>query len=312
MSSGWPRGFLFVREDIMKRTETKGGFPSKRTRLIRDYALMFAGATLTAVAAKYIFDPAGLVTGGATGLAIIIRSLSQRYLDQTIPLWFSNLVINLPIFLYAAKVSGLRNVFRTGLVIAVMSAELYVLPEVAFMPDDKLLTALFGSILVGVGSGLLLTAHATSGGSDMLGEAMHHHFRSVSVGRLIQIIDGLIVVGGLLTFGVENTLYAIIAVYMMGRIVDLILSQGKRARTAYIISENSEPIAEAIMTRLDRGVTGLKGRGMFTGEDKCVLMCVCSNRELVDIKDIVGEMDPRAFIILGEASEVRGEGFVME
>lgn len=296
----------------MERTDKTGGFPKKSTRLVRDYALMMAGATLTAVAAKYIFDPAGLVTGGATGLSIIIRQLTERYWTHTVPLWLSTLLINLPIFLYAARMSGLRHVFRTGLVTLIMSAELYLMPEVTFMPDDKLLTAVFGSLLVGVGSGLLLTAHATSGGSDMLGEAMHHHFRSVSVGRLIQIIDGLIVVGGLLTFGVENTLYAIIAVYVMGRIVDLILSQGKRARTAYIISDKSETIAEAIMTRLDRGVTGLSGRGMFTGEDKCVLMCVCSNRELVDVKDIVRDLDPRAFIILGEASEVRGEGFVME
>ena len=296
----------------MERTDKTRGFPKKSTRLVRDYALMMAGATLTAVAAKYIFDPAGLVTGGATGLSIIIRQLTERYWTHTVPLWLSTLLINLPIFLYAARMSGLRHVFRTGLVTLIMSAELYLMPEVTFMPDDKLLTAVFGSLLVGVGSGLLLTAHATSGGSDMLGEAMHHHFRSVSVGRLIQIIDGLIVVGGLLTFGVENTLYAIIAVYVMGRIVDLILSQGKRARTAYIISDKSETIAEAIMTRLDRGVTGLSGRGMFTGEDKCVLMCVCSNRELVDVKDIVRDLDPRAFIILGEASEVRGEGFVME
>ena len=296
----------------MERTDKTGGFPKKSTRLVRDYALMLAGASLTAVAAKYIFDPTGLVTGGATGLSIIIRQLTERYWTHTVPLWLSTLLINLPIFLYAARMSGLRHVFRTGLVTLIMSAELYLMPEVTFMPDDKLLTAVFGSLLVGVGSGLLLTAHATSGGSDMLGEAMHHHFRSVSVGRLIQIIDGLIVVGGLLTFGVENTLYAIIAVYVMGRIVDLILSQGKRARTAYIISDKSEAIAEAIMTRLDRGVTGLSGRGMFTGEDKCVLMCVCSNRELVDVKDIVRDLDPRAFIILGEASEVRGEGFVME
>ena len=178
----------------MERTDKTGGFPKKSTRLVRDYALMMAGATLTAVAAKYIFDPAGLVTGGATGLSIIIRQLTERYWTHTVPLWLSTLLINLPIFLYAARMSGLRHVFRTGLVTLIMSAELYLMPEVTFMPDDKLLTAVFGSLLVGVGSGLLLTAHATSGGSDMLGEAMHHHFRSVSVGRLIQIIDGLIVV----------------------------------------------------------------------------------------------------------------------
>jgi len=284
----------------------------KRIRLVRDFALMIIGATLTSIAAKYIFDPADLVTGGVTGLAIIIRSLSERYLGHVIPLWLSTFILNIPIFLYALKVSGLRRILRTGFVWLLITAELYWLPPVAFMPEDRILAVIFGSVLTGLGSGLLLTAHATSGGSDMLGESLHHRLRSVSVGRLIQIIDGLVVTGGLLTFGIEKTLYAVLAVWLMGRIVDIVLDRGKHARMATIVSSESEAIAGEIMRQLDRGVTSLKGEGMFTGTDKKVLMCVCSNRELVAVQDIVKRIDPKAFFVVGDVAEVRGEGFIEE
>ena len=271
-------------------------------RLVLDVLLMIIGATLTAVSTKYIYDPAGLVTGGVSGLSIIARSVSARYLAREIPLWLSSIIFNIPIFLYAMRVSGLRSILRTGFVWILMTVELYLLPEMTLIPDNLLLVAIYGSILMGVGSGLLLLAHATSGGSDMLGESLHHHIRSVSVGRLIQVIDGIIVAAGLLTFGIEHTLYA----------VDLVLNRGRSARMATIISDESELIASEIMATLNRGVTGLNGCGMYTGKDKRVLICICSNKDLVTIKDIVRKHDPRAFLVVGNVTEALGEGFVEE
>ena len=277
----------------------------KNTRNVRslvlDVLLMIIGATLTAVSTKYIYDPAGLVTGGVSGLSIIARSVSARYLAREIPLWLN-----------AMRVSGLRSILRTGFVWILMTVELYLLPEMSLIPDNLLLVAIYGSILMGVGSGLLLLAHATSGGSDMLGESLHHHIRSVSVGRLIQVIDGIIVAAGLLTFGIEHTLYALISVFIMGKVVDLVLNRGRSARMATIISDESEQIASEIMATLNRGVTGLNGCGMYTGKDKRVLICICSNKDLVNIKDIVRKHDPRAFLVVGNVTEALGEGFVEE
>ena len=280
--------------------------------LVLDVLLMIIGATLTAVSTKYIYDPAGLVTGGVSGLSIIARSVSARYLAREIPLWLSSIIFNIPIFLYAMRVSGLRSILRTGFVWILMTVELYLLPEMSLIPDNLLLVAIYGSILMGVGSGLLLLAHATSGGSDMLGESLHHHIRSVSVGRLIQVIDGIIVAAGLLTFGIEHTLYALISVFIMGKVVDLVLNRGRSARMATIISDESEQIASEIMATLNRGVTGLNGCGMYTGKDKRVLICICSNKDLVTIKDIVRKHDPRAFLVVGNVTEALGEGFVEE
>lgn len=281
-------------------------------RNLREIPLLIIGATLTALATKYVYDPAGLVTGGVTGLSIIAKSVGFRYYGLDIPLWMGSLIFNIPIFLYAIKQCGIKHVIRTGFVWAVLTAELYFLPDMSFIPDNLLLVAIYGSILMGIGSGMLLSARATSGGSDMLGEAMHRTVRSVSVGRLIQIIDGIIVALGLVTFGIERTLYAIISVYIMGRVVDLYLHKGKSAKMATIISEKNDEIAQEIMTSLDRGVTGLYGSGMYTGNDKRVLLCICSNKDLVEIKDIVKKYDPKAFFVVGNVDEAMGEGFLEE
>lgn len=281
-------------------------------QLIRDLLLMITGTTLTAVATKYVYDPAGLVTGGVSGLSIIARSVAATYFGRDFPLWLSSIVFNIPIFLYAIRMLGARNILRTGCVWILLTAELFFLPEITFVPDNLLLVAIYGSILMGAGSGLLLAAHATSGGSDMLGESLHRQIRSVSVGRLIQIIDGIVVAAGLLTFGIERTLYAMISVFIMGKVIDLVLNQGKSAKMATIISDASDLIAAEVMSTLDRGVTGLNGTGMYTGRDKRVLICICSNKDLVSIKDIVRKHDPRAFFVVGDVTEAMGEGFMEE
>lgn len=281
-------------------------------KILTDLFLMTAGATLTTIATKYIYDPSGLVTGGVSGLSIIARSVSATYSGREFPLWLSSIVFNIPIFLYAMKVLGFRSILRTGFVWILMTAELYFFPEISFIPENLLLVAIYGSILMGAGSGLLLQARATSGGSDLLGESLHRQIRSVSVGRLIQIIDGIIVAAGLLTFGMERTLYAMISVFIMGKVVDLVLNRGKSAKMATIISDENDAIAAEIMTVLNRGVTGLNGRGMYTGKDKRVLICICSNKDLVSIKDIVKKHDPGAFLIVGDVSEALGEGFSEE
>lgn len=277
---------------------------------LRDAFVIFLGSTLMAFAVKYIFDPAGLVTGGVSGLTIIIKDLSARFLGYPIPLWVSNVVLNVPIFLFAIKTDGPRSVMRTGLSWIIMSVELAIMPEWAPLGNNLLLVSLYGGLCFGVATGLLLSVRATSGGTDMLGNSLHKYFRQYSMGRIILVLDGLIVVLGALVFDIEHTLYAIISVFVMGKLTDKVLDSGKKAKMAFIISEKNQEIAQEIMTELDRGVTALHGRGMYQGEEKDILFCICSKRDIVDIKDIVKEHDRNAFFIIGNASEVLGEGFV--
>ncbi len=306
------------KEPKIKEKKVKAAKPDKKLRrkkiklIFKELFLLLIGSTLTAIAVKYIYDPAGLVTGGVTGLSIIARSVCSRYFDVDFPLWLGSLVFNVPIFLYALRRLGSKRVLRTAFAWALLTLELFFLPDMSILPDDLLLVAIYGSIIMGTGSGLLLTAHATSGGSDLLGESIHQKVRSVSVGRLIQIIDGFVVAAGLLTFGVEHTLYAVISVFIMGKVIDLVLHQGKSAKMATIISDKNEEIAAEIMKDLDRGVTAVYGSGMYTGKDKKILLCICSKKDLVYIKDIVKKHDPGAFFVVGDVDEAMGEGFLEE
>jgi uncharacterized membrane-anchored protein YitT (DUF2179 family) len=274
-----------------------------------DFVLIFIGSTLTAFATQYIFDPTGLDTGGVSGLSIIVKDLSGR-LGFSIPLWVSTLVLNIPIFLLSIRIDGFRQILRTIISWIILTIELAIFPQVNFMPDNLLLVSLYGGICFGAGCGLLLQARATSGGTDTLGTVMHHFFRHYSMGRIIQILDGIIVVIGIPVFGIERTLYAVISVFVMGYVTDYILGQGKSAKMALIISKASDDIARDILTDLDRGLTGLTGTGMYTGKNRNILVCICSNKDIVAIKDIVRKYDPAAFFIITNVNEAMGEGFV--
>ena len=144
----------------------------------------------------------------------------------------------------------------------------------------------------------------------MLGKSLHVYLRHLSMGQLIQILDGTVVVLGAMTFSIEHTLYAIISVYIVGKVADKIIDHGKRAKMCLIISDHNDTISEEILNDLDRGCTGIKGTGMFSKNEKKILLCVCSNRDLPDVKDIVKEHDKKAFFVVGNISEAMGEGFV--
>lgn len=279
---------------------------------LQNLALILAGSTLIALATFYVFDPAGLITGGFSGLAIIIKSVTARVFGQGVPLWLSSFLLNIPVFLLAWKTDGLHSILKSALSWLVMTAELAVFPSHPLLPDNLLLVSIYGGAMYGIGTGLLLSAHATSGGTDMLGNSLHHFhlFRCFSIGRIIQVLDGTIVILGLLEFGLERTLYAILSVYLCGKLTDYVIGRGLSAKIALIISNCNESIAKDIMTDLSRGVTGLRGRGMYSGKERTILVCICSNKDIVDIKDIVHHYDPKAFFIIGNVNEAMGEGFV--
>lgn len=279
---------------------------------MRDAMLIFVGTTLVSLAVQYVFDPAGMVTGGVSGMAIVCKKITEAVYPGGVPLWFWNVVLNIPVFLFAIYAEGFRSTIRTGLSWVIMSAELAVLPACPdwLRTDNLLLTAAYGGILFGVGTGILLQAHATSGGTDMLGKSLHVYFPYISMGRLIQILDGIVVVLGAITFDLEHTLFAIISVYVTGRLTDKVLDQGKKAKIALIISPKNNEIAQDVLFELNRGVTAMQGTGMYSHHEKNVLICVCSMRDLPDLKKIVKQYDKRAFFVVGTISEAMGEGFV--
>lgn len=276
----------------------------KRTAAM-DYLLLIAGAFIMGFAIKNIYDPLNLVTGGVSGLAIVIKS------KVGVPLWLTNTLLNIPLFLVSYRIKGWRFIKRTLVSTVSLSLSLYVIPEMMIMPaDDILLSALFGGLISGVGSGMVFMTQATTGGTDMLAALLQKIMPHYSVPQIMQVLDAAIVLTGAAVFGIRPTLYALIAIYAVTRMSDGILEGLKFSKMVYIISDRYEEIAGTIMEEIDRGVTGLQAEGMYSGSDKMMLCCVVSRKEISQIKEIVREYDPRAFVIVSDVREVLGEGFI--
>lgn len=280
----------------------------KRSRLW-DYIFLVIGTGLVAVSIQCIYDPISLVTGGFTGLAIIVKELTQQLIEGGIPLWVTNIVLNIPVFLIALKIKGRRFIGRTLCGTFLLSAWLYVIPPIDLTQGDYILAAVFGGCIGGVGMGLVLLAKATTGGTDMVATLIQHYMRHYSIVQIMQILDGIIVLCGFYVFGIRAALYAIVAIFITSKVSDGLMEGFKFSKAAYIITDQYELVAKKIMKELDRGVTGLNARGMYSGEEKCMLYCVVSQKEIVQVKEIVAEVDPGAFVIVSDAREVLGEGF---
>lgn len=268
------------------------------------------GTGIMALGILCIYDQVGLVTGGFTGLAIVVRSVSQEWIPGGIPLWLTNLLLNIPVFLVAYYQMGKKFIGRTLFGTVMLSVWLYVIPPIDLAQGDYLLAALFGAVFSGIGMGLVLRSKATTGGTDMVAALIQKHMRHHSVVSIMQFIDGAIVVVGLFVFGVRPTLYAIVAIFVTTKVSDTFLEGFNYSKAAFIITEHYDEVASKIMEELDRGVTGLDAKGMYTGNEKCVLYCVVSRKEIVDVKEIVHSIDSKAFVIVSDVREVLGEGFL--
>ena len=283
---------------------------SAKKMKLKDILLIIIGTGLMAFAVASIFDPVSLITGGFSGLAIIIRQLSSRLIPGGIPLSVTNLALNIPFLLLAMKLKGFRYVLRTGFATIMLSFWLYVLPVVPIAGDDLLLSALYGGLIVGAGIGLVFVAQATTGGTDLIAALIQHFLRHYSTASIMWILDTLIVLFGAYLFGIQMTLYAIIAIYLTSRVADGLIDGLKFSKAAFIITEKPDQVATLLMEDLDRGVTGISATGMYSGTAKNMLFCVVSKKEIVMLKELTKECDPNAFVIVTDVREVLGEGFI--
>ena len=279
-----------------------------------DYLLIIVGTCLMAVAVISAFDKAGMVTGGFSGVAIIVKEWTESLVPGGIPLWITNMALNIPLFFLGMRIGGFQFVKKALVGELCLSFWLAVLP--GCIPDfnlagnDLLLAAVYGGVIQGVGSGLVFLGQGTTGGTDMMAALIQRKLKHYSIAQIMQFIDGLVVVVGMYVFGVYKALYAIIAVYLVTKVTDGMIEGLKFSKGAYIITEQADQVSHMIINEMDRGVTGLKGVGMYSGQDKLMLFCVVNKKEIVTLKEKVDVIDPDAFVIVCDVREVHGEGFI--
>lgn len=278
--------------------------------ILTAYLLLIAGTGLMAFGIQCIYDPAGLVVGGFTGIAIIIKEITMNRIADGIPLWLTNLVLNIPVFILSYKIKGMRFIGRTAVATVLLSFWLYILPIIDITSGDYTLTAIYGGAISGVGMGMVLLAKATTGGTDMMAVLIQNYLRHYSVVQIMVVLDGLIVLLGIFVFGVTQALYAAVAIFITSKVSDALMEGLKYSKAVYIITKVPDKVADALMDDLGRGVTGISATGMYSGKAKNMLYCVVSKKEIVELKDIVMKLDKEAFVIVTDAREVLGEGFL--
>ena len=278
--------------------------------LIRNYLLIIIGTALMAFAIASVLEPASLVTGGFSGIAIIVKQYTGHLIPGGVPLSVTNLVLNIPVFLIAIRLKGLRYLIHTLFATVMLSFWLSVLPVVPLAGDDLLLASLYGGILMGAGIGLVFVTGATTGGTDLIAALVQHFLRHYSISNILWVIDTAVVLVGVYLYGIQITLYAIIAIYLTSKISDGIIDGLKFSKAAFIITEKPEALAALVMEELGRGVTGISATGMYSGDSKNMLLCVVSKKEIVRLKELAKSCDPNAFVIVTDVREVLGEGFI--
>lgn len=276
------------------------------------YLVMFLGTLLMAIGVNMFFEPTHMVTGGVSGLAIIVKTLTKglfAFCPNGVPLWFTNLFINCFLFLGSYKILG-SNFFKNTVAGTLLySVSLYLIPIIDLSKGDYLLAAIFGGAFTGVGLGLIFNAGGSTGGTDLLAAITHKHLKQYTVAQQILVFDGLIVCTGAIMYGINVTLYAIVAVYITSKMMDAIMEGLKFAKFTFIISEHYKEIADEVLHEMRRGITAIPAKGMYSNDEKNMLVCAVGKKEITALMDIVDKKDPSAFMIVTDAREVMGEGF---
>lgn len=277
--------------------------------LVKEYAFIIAGVTILAAAINLFYTPSQLVVGGVTGIGIMLEAVTKELFGYGVPLSVTNLAVNAPLFLGAYFFLGKEVLGRSLFATVYLSFALSVTKYLPVFQLDLLSYAIFGGAITGIGLGLSLRGFATTGGTELAAMLLHKFFGHISVSKLIFLVDAVVIAFGILVFGFEKAMYAVLAVFISSKCIDGILEGMSFAKAAFIISDKSEEIGRRLMEDVKRGVTALHGQGMYTGQERDILLCVFSQKEITKVKNAVSEIDKNAFLIVTDFKEVLGEGF---
>ncbi len=262
------------------------------------------GTMIMAIGIDLFLLPNQLSTGGFSGIGTVFYYLFGISVGTTM------LVLNVPLFILSYFKVGKRFFFNAIIGTVLLSYFLNVFEKLNPITNDRVLAFIYGSIIVGIGTAIVLKARASTGGTELVANIVKAYKPEFKTGTLIVIFDTIIITANTIFFrDIEVALYSALAIYVMGKILDIFFEGIDFAKMLLIISPKWEEISNRINTEIRRGTTSLYGEGMYKKEQKQILLCVMSRHEVREVRRIVEEIDPSAFIVITNAREVYGEGF---
>lgn len=276
----------------------------KDNNFIKDAIFVVVGSFLMAVAIALFLLPNQLSTGGFSGVATIIYYLSNTPPGTTI------VILNIPLIIFAYFKLGRKFIIKAIMGLGLLSLFLNYLETLTPLTQDKFLACIYGGIIEGIGTAFILKGSASTGGTDLVTTLIRKYKPELRSSSIIIVFDIIIVALNVVFFKtIEIGLYSAIAIYLESKLVEIIFEGVNFSKVMLIISDKNDEISEAIHNEVQRGTTGLYGKGMYTNEEKTILLCVTSQNEVIAIRKIIESIDHKAFITIMNAREVFGKGF---
>lgn len=276
----------------------------KVKNIIGEILVLLLGSVIMAAATSFFLLPNQLSSGGFAGIATITYYLFK------LPVGIVMLCLNVPLFIAAFFSKGKLLFLKSIIGTIGLTTFIDLFDRWNAITTDRLLSCIYGGVLMGIGTALVLKANGSTGGTDLLSYIIRKYNPKYRSGTIIILIDTIIIIANVLVFKeIEIGLYSVITIYLMGKMIDIVFEGIYFTKMIYIISEKYENISEEIGSKIGRGSTGFFAKGMYTGKEKIVLFCVASRSEIVQIKQIVQNIDERAFMVVTNAREALGKGF---
>lgn len=276
----------------------------KIKRVILEILGTILGSFVMALGVSLFLLPNQLSSGGVAGIATI------TYYLLNIPMGIMILLVNIPLFLVSILKIGKYFFVKSIIGTVTLSFFIDVLDKFKPLTNDRFLACVYGGITLGIGTAILLKVNSSTGGSDLVSYLAKKYRPTVQSGNIIVIVDIIIITLNMICFReIEIGLYSAIAIYLMGKMIDILFEGIDFTKLMIIISDKNEEIYEQIKNKIERGTTGIYGKGMYTGKEKLILMCAAYRNDVAKIKVIARKIDPKSFIVITNSREVVGQGF---
>ena len=275
-----------------------------------DSLLVIAGGFLLALGFNLFLNPSEILPSGFSGIATIISVLFQRYLGVNVSMAVVYILLNVILYICALKFMGKRFAILSLIGVITYTIFLQFLKFDIIIEVDPLLFALYGGILSGTGTGIMIRGRGSTGGSELLACIVNKKLPNVSVGTVLICINAVVILASVLVYGISSALHSLIAIYLTGKVADIVVAGVQSVRAYYIISPKNEVIANRIIGEVARGVTGINVSGMYTKASQNMLMVLVNRSQVPHLKYIVADVDDSAFMFSCPVSEVMGKGFV--
>ena len=282
-------------------------FKEKYTIIIKDMIYTIIGCVFISAGIVFFLLPVKISAGGFSGIATVTYYLFELKMGYVI--WILNIPLLIIGFFRIGKYFFFKTMFATWFLS--FCIDFFENMNIILNINDVLLSAIYGGVIIGIGTTCIFKANNSTGGSELLIQIILSYKNNLKVSKLLIIIDSFVVLLNLLVFRqIEIVLYSFIVIFLNSKIVDVSIEGVNFSKTVYIISDKTKEISDKILNDLDKGVTGIYGKGMYKGNDKLILMCVIKKRDLLKLKDIVKRIDKSAFMIISDAVDVYGLGFI--